>query len=92
MGWLQNAKTDEEAKIVFKDLPSLRIAKAELTRTHPKQWERRNTQLTAFWFTVSLGVLIAGLLAGELMTGLIVFLPVTLLWGGLFIRDIRAHD
>jgi hypothetical protein len=93
MGWLQNAKTDEEAKIVFKDLPSLRVTKAELTRTHPKQWERRNTRQTAFWFTVNLGLLITSLLtAGGLMTGLIIFLPLTILRGGFLIRDIRAHD
>jgi len=92
MTWLQNAKTDEEAKVAFKDLPSLRVAKVELARTHPRQWERRNTQQEMFWFAVSLGVLITSLLTGGLMTGLIISLPLTLLWGGFLIRDIRAHD
>ncbi len=85
MGWLQNAKTEEEARLVFRDLPSLRVAKVELAphlrRTHPRQWERRNTGQAAFWFAVNLGLLITSLAAGGLVAALVIFLPLTILWG-----------
>jgi hypothetical protein len=93
--WLQNAKTTEEAKIVFQDLPSIRVTKTELAPhlRHPKPKRRQGAGIgqTSRWFAAELVFMLWFALTGNLLVAFCVFLPLTLLWGTLLVLEIRAR-
>ena len=94
--WLQNAKTTEEAKIVFQDLPSIRVTKTELAphlrHPQPKRRQCADIGLAAFWFALELALTLRLALTGNLPTALCVFLPLTLLWGMFLVLRIRDRS
>jgi hypothetical protein len=97
--WLQNAKTIEEAKIVFRDLPSLRVTKTELAphlRPKPQRSGEPATSTSAwraFWFlfALDLGLWSFFVFTGNLLVAVGVSLLLTFLWGGALLV-LRSRD